>query len=343
MTTLEIVQTRWHIEDKTIPSKGQVYREAVDLYTDAPALGFRIKEYYVNLKVINKNNGMELPFLCEGEWINVNLCPELNCWPSKDGLSSKIKHVKLEVEYTDVHPKFEPQIIMNTFPRLGYDNTFDINGTTQPEFYLTVPLGMKLRNKGKNTELLLKIKDEKKSKRLRFYEDVHTDYIRGMNTYRFLIKEKSYALIDETPDEKIEHLRIHYSVTNELKFWFFPIFPVILIVLGILDFVYGKHDDPNFAQLTYTIIFISFITYYITLLKDGYEVPWNKFVIIATPFAGILLIVPILVTIFINNCLAETLRIIFLNGMTFIVPFPFILSSFIISILIKLGLLLGII
>ena len=287
----KIIQTWWHIENKTHPSNSIVFREVTDLYTDQQFVYYRITDFFVKLKIKSRYKNYELTFIQRKDLIQINLGDLKTDWPSANMGDGNIRHVKVEIQYTDINPRFE----LNRL-RLGYNSTYTVDGVTQPEFSITNPLGMKLRNKGKDIKLLLKKIDEDDI--ALYHEGVNVNHEDGKISYNVLIRDDSYKEITSIPtneNTKVE-IKVRYSVTNQFKFWFFPILPVLLLSFGILEYFFQpvelNSNEEIVISLTYVIIFITFLTFYLTFMKEGYEIPWNKFLIIFTPISAILLIIP---------------------------------------------------
>jgi hypothetical protein len=313
---VRIKQEWWHVEDK-LPS-GKKFRHVLDIYTNEQFLKYKINLFFVKLKVKSRYKPHELEFIQintfeesafqsnafqsdafqVGDYIEINLGNLETHWPSANNNNKNLRHVRLEVEYINIKPLFEKRKKLKIIPWFGYDSTFEINGATQPEFYIMAPLGMKLVNKGKHAKLLLYYKKNKiTSKKRLLFEDIYIEKIDGKNAYSFLINAESYTFLKSIKTENILCLKVFYDVSNEAKFGFFPIFPALLLSFGILEYIfdslrYSEFPDVFIASLTYVIIFISYLTFYITLIKDDYEIPLNKFTIIFTPIFAILLIIP---------------------------------------------------
>ena len=272
-----IKQAWWHIEDKRKPSEGVMFRQVTDIHTDQQFITCKITNYFVKLKIKSRFKGQELNFLQSGEYIRINLGNLIEDWPPAydyhDKTKENIRHVRLEIEYIDIKPKLDNILFLDTIPRLGYETTHDINGITQPEFYISVPLGMKMKNGGKNAKLLLKRKfDGKDDKRRMYFEEVHIDHVDGRNAYYFLISEESYKLLRSTKAKDIKSIKINYSVTNQFKFWFMPIFPILLILLGVISFItnitatgaYQYYYSSYKFRISYNFYFIFNILYHFT-------------------------------------------------------------------------------
>lgn len=319
---VRIKQEWWHVEDKWPSSK--VFRHVMDIYTNEQFLKYQTHLFFIKLKGKSRFKPNELEFIQKDDFIEINLGDLEKYWPSAPEPDEKLKHVKLEVEYTDINTWYEQRKKLKIIPWFGYDTSFGINGATQPEFYIILPLGMKLVEKGKNAKLLLE-RREKISvpggpvhniplKTKLFFENIHEDKVDGKNAYSFLIKDDSYQLLKSTRPEDVIFIEVFYDVTHEAKFGFFPVFPIALLLFGFLEYyldptLYAQ-PDAFVVSLTYVIIFISFFIFYITLLKEGYEIPWNKFTIAFTSLAAILSVIPQMIPCLINNLISPICHLI---------------------------------
>lgn len=296
-----IIQTWWHIENRTHPSNSIVLTEVTDIYTNEPFIYYHIDEYFVGLTVKNQYTNHDLVFVQRKDFIQINLGNLKKDWPKSILSDDTVRHVKVKIKYTDMNPAFE-----DSFPRLGYNNTYTVNGIAQPEFRITVPLGMKLKNKGKDIRLLLKKANGEFFKL--HYASVDTEQVNGKLTYNILLRDNSFKKITEIPDteaSKVE-IKVNYSVINQNRYKVFLIIPLLLLIFGFLEYiwapvVYSKFPDIFIASLTYVIIFITFITFYIGLIKDGYEIPWNTHVLLLTPISAFLLIIPQMIPAIFTN------------------------------------------
>lgn len=323
----KIIQTWCHIENKTIPSNGIIFTEATDIYTDQQFIYYSIEEFFVGLKVKNRYNDKELTTFQRKNFIQINLGDLKENWPSANMFDENIRHIKIEIQYTNIKPLFE-----DSFPRTGYINSYIVDGIIQPEFVITVPLGMKIRDDGENIRLLL-TKEEGEDVILH-KAGVDIEHVDGKNSYHILIRDDSFNKIRSIHSKEAWYNRIlvNYNVTNQSKFWFFPVFPTLLLVFGIIEYFYApnylKVPDVFVLSLTYVIIFITFLTFYLTLNRDGYEIPYNRFTQAITVISAIVLSIPQLIPILVNNVISP----LFSLTMALIIPiilFVFILFCFV--------------
>lgn len=288
---VKIKQAWWHIEDNIKPVPGKTFRQVMDLYTDKKFVLIKLNPPFIKLKIRRKDSNQEIPFITDEEGIKLNLSK--SSWPNSGYHDNFEKHIKLEIEYTDV--SFKPEL---TFP-FGYKNSFSIDSFTQPEFSITVPRGMKLVSNGNNTKIRMKWTPKYKNKKqkniikpLKFHDIVYINQNDGKRTYNFLIDSKSYNKILDTPDKYKLSFGVQYHVINQLRFLLVPGIAVLLLCFAILEIktawiiinILHKTVLPSFTlKLTYVIILISFTTFYLNLLKDKYEIPFNNFVMFTIP------------------------------------------------------------
>jgi len=288
----KLKQSWWHIENKIQPSHSLIFREVTDFYTDKQFVSYQIPDYFVKLKIKSRYKPQELNFLDTGGDIRINLGDLKQNWPKTDDCPDHVRHIKLEIEYINIKPKFK-KITRFHLP-YGYKSTFEIDGLTYAEFSITVPPGMKICT-GDKVKLLLKLKDGKKIRL--YHEDINVTHTDGKNTYNILIDEKSYQKIKNTPSNDIETIKVNYEVINQKRFLLFPVFPILILIFGsIACFNYpDAYLDHNVItiSLTYVIIFVAFFSFYMTFrYKDGYEIPFNRFVIGMTALSALILIIP---------------------------------------------------
>lgn len=152
-----MIQSWWHFEDKVNPSDGRIVRQVSDFYTNEQFISFSIPSYFVKCKVKSRYKGNELEFIQNGSKFIINL-GNLQEWPICDEYVY-LRHIKIEIEYVDIRPDFDRLEYGYWILKTGYDSTIGIDNITMPEFSLTVPLGMKIVNKGlDNVKLLMDYK-----------------------------------------------------------------------------------------------------------------------------------------------------------------------------------------
>lgn len=136
-------------------------------------------------------------------------------------------------------------------------------------------------------------------------------------TYHFLIEETSYdRILSYAQNDSIDLMgfRFNYMVKNQYKYWFIPLFPIFLIGIVLVDVFLNSivSSNLNFTGATISslyvsvpyilnfsgiIIFVSFITFYYALIREGYEIPLNKSLWISIPLSGVLLFFPNIISL----------------------------------------------
>ena len=174
--------------------------------------------------------------------------------------------------------------------RPGYESTLISSGPAQPEFTVIVPRGMTLINDFNSTKLTI----------LPDYDlGIGKPYVTrndGKECYNIIADESYKDAKDELGEESIE-LLLSYKVVNKHKFYLIPIFAFVLVYMGYkgLKFVLNSNslnnDNSIFTFLfTYLILQISYLTLYLTLRRDNYEIPFNFLIIPSIIFSTVLLI-----------------------------------------------------
>jgi hypothetical protein len=305
---LKIFQAWWHVEDHIDPTDGKQFRQVMDFYTDKNVLLIKLNKNFVKLKIRSRYFTKELLFTAtENSYFRVNL-GDLSDWPEKTSYphSSKCYHVKLEVDYTDIEPHIEryPAIFVypDIFRLLGYESTYLIDGFTEPEFSITLPKGMnlrktgiKLRNRPYDANIIFKKKCKKTQKETIMLLNFHPPYIDredGKKTYNFLITQESHnEILNTDSDEYDVKFKVGYSTINENKYFTVTIFAFLLPFIILLDIFTNLIDfGQPLINLTYVVVLISFSTLYLTLHREGYEIPLNTWIMIAIPLSVVLFV-----------------------------------------------------
>ncbi|PKL67675.1 MAG: hypothetical protein CVV28_05250 [Methanobacteriales archaeon HGW-Methanobacteriales-1] len=220
-------------------------------------------------------------------------------------------HVRIEIEYLDPCPFFEKRFVFDIESRIlnfwnskirkfnisckdyqispikllgrpGYENIILAEGPTQPEFSITVPKGMRLINDFTSTKLFMLYSGE-------FTEvnagKAHVTRVDGKESYNFLSDEISIELkkLINKKDVSTEDLKmlLSYKVINKHKFYFLPFLAWLMAYIGYkgLQLVLSAQEpspSPYNFLFTYIIIQISFLTFYLSLRRENYEIPFNS-------------------------------------------------------------------
>jgi hypothetical protein len=158
------------------------------------------------------------------------------------------------------------------------------------ELHITLPLGMKMSNNGKVNEIKLSKKNNE-SKTIFIPSSSILDKNRRRR-YDFLIKPDHLKSIlnPENPDELI---KLNYSVTNEREYYVITVVGLGLFVFALFRMVNMLNGHIEF-DIRYLAAAVAFISLYITILREKYELPFRKVLIYTTIFIGIELILELL-------------------------------------------------
>lgn len=308
------LQQIWHhIEDKLNPSRSQMIRQVMDIYTNEEIVKIDLVDTskaitskqtdIFGLQIKGRNPERELAFIHEKNSIYVNIGNIK--WPfEKIGIdnTNPRKHVKLEIKFFEADPDIEKHI-------RGYTANFGISLPIRPEFSITVPRGMKMEKSWIPSFLQCKILGEKKIRgllklelniklkcksnenkytflpkimKIKIVEPVSTRFD-GKNVYTYRIEDKSYKRIYNIPEtcELFETVfNGSYHVSYSMIFWGLPAFGVILIIYSIAQFILFL-DGQKTPDLPFLIALFSFSFIILELNKQNYEYPLQKLIYIS--------------------------------------------------------------
>ena len=277
-------KNRVYIEDQVVPSPARRVRMVLDLLTDDPIIKFPMEKGLIeDMEIFGVNRDWFIPFLEENNELIINL-GNLDQWigtPDEQGL----KHVKLDVKFVLVNPEFK----LGRFNR-GYEGIVELTEAEEMELHITLPLGMKMSHKKNVSEIKLSNKNnELKSISIPATSILDKDRRRR---YDFLVSSDHLKSIlnPENPDETI---KLNYNVTNEKEYYV-----ITVIGLGLFAFALFRMFDMLDGQIEFDIRYlaaaVAFISLYITILREKYELPFRKLLVYTTVFIGIELILELL-------------------------------------------------
>lgn len=277
-------KNRVYIEDQVVPSPARRVRMVLDLLTDDPIIKFPMEKGLIeDMEIFGVNRDWFIPFLEENNELIINL-GNLDQWigtPDEQGL----KHVKLDLKFVLVNPEFK----LGRFNR-GYEGIVELTEAEEMELHITLPLGMKMSHKKNVSEIKLSNKNnELKSISIPATSILDKDRRRR---YDFLVISNHLKSIlnPENPDETI---KLNYNVTNEKEYYV-----ITVIGLGLFAFALFRMFDMLDGQIEFDIRYlaaaVAFISLYITILREKYELPFRKLLVYTTVFIGIELILELL-------------------------------------------------
>lgn len=322
-TDIKTLQSWWHIEDQISPSDGQIIREVRDITTSQDYLEVFLPAAFVGLGVRARNLNKELSYIedpCYNHKFylilgNLDDWPHVNVWG--DGEEPLIKY---EIKYTLIEPNFDKKWS-------GYNAQIETEDFIQPEFYLMLPAGLRIKEldffKSKLSSKLPSLFHLKNKwvpiKKIALHI-LYSDH--GENKSIRLGLEKPYILeedhkrkyclvIDKSSYQYIKHLdvehvkfQLSYETIFELKYFLFPIVGITLSLLAFLR-ICALIGDPTIANISfgisYVIILVSFTGSYFGAHREGYNLP----LVPTVYFAILFLIVLTLIEFSFNLCFAN--------------------------------------
>jgi len=256
----------------------------LDLLTDEPIIKFPMEKGVLeDMEIFGVNRDWFIPFLEENGQLIIDL-GNLDQWigtPDERGL----KHVKLDIKFILVNPEFE----LNHLNR-GYNGIVELTEAEEMELHITLPLGMKMSHEKDVSEIMLS-KENNGSKSISIPATSILDKDRRRR-YDFLVNSDHLKSIlnPENPDEMIN---LNYDVTNEKEYYV-----ITVIGLGLFAFALFRMIDMLDGQIEFDIRYlaaaVAFISLYITILREKYELPFRKVLVYTTVFIGIELILELL-------------------------------------------------
>lgn len=306
----------WYFEDRISPSKGRVIRQVATIHTKSQIVEEKLPLNFVKFSVFGRNIGKELSFIESDKLVEdrnlifINL-GKLEDYPDADypkmtnpeindpEIDKNFKEVKTEIEYIETKPEFESlnPLFSSEKGLSGYAGAIEIEGPAQPEFSLTVPRGMKLRKSsvkvyfGENLEEL-------------GIEEIYVSKTDFNEVYNILVKgedyDKYHKMLKKLPNPDDAVLILSYSVANKNRLFTLPFFGVLIFITGFIQILAPfMHYIPYMSAifnldnimslmkfdisvvLAQFIIIVSFLTLYLSLRRENYEIPFNVFVYIS--------------------------------------------------------------
>ncbi|WP_321422892.1 hypothetical protein [uncultured Methanobacterium sp.] len=265
-------KNRVYIEDQIVPSTARRVRIVMDLLTDEPLIKLPMEKGLIeDMEIFGVNRDWFIPFLEEDDELIINL-GNLDQWigiPDDRGL----KHIKLDVKFVLVNPEFK----LGRFNR-GYEGIVKFTESEEMELHIKLPLGMKMFKNGKVSEIKLS-KDNNESKSISITTSNILDKDRRRR-YDFLIKSDHLKSIlnSDNPEELI---KLNYSVINEREYYVITVIGLGLFVFALFRMVNMLNGHIEF-DIRYLAAAVAFISLYITILREKYELPFRKVLVYTT-------------------------------------------------------------
>ena len=275
-----IVQKWFHFYDELDDGRlNRKVKEVMDIYTNEDYICHDISNVNVtNLHIVNYTNKNELPFIHKDKQISIRLgtetwakVPPFKCENKNKRIEEDFrdyKHVKISISY-HTRPDFEKKQNLSH----GYKTNFKSIYLSHPEFHINLQKGMKLNKDSINFRIYFKNQENGeygfdfniKNKLLHIQKEI------GKNKYILNLDSKIFNKLNEK--SKFIELILNYEVENQSKFLLMPFFMLFVWLLSFMEAV-----SPQLLGFPYVMILTALIVY-LNLIRDNYEIPYNKLVI----------------------------------------------------------------
>lgn len=274
---IEIVRDWVHIEDQIRPSFGRKIWLRVDIYTDDSILKIplikEIEENLLDLKIYGVNLGRELTFFEEDNYLIIDL-GDLKNWTSIKN-SRGLTKVRLDLNFAVKDPNFELSKM-----DLGYQSFFEIDGYKLDKSFIIVPPGLKIENDG---EIEIQISKKCGEKKEEFKINSQADYVDKDNRrkkYAFKLKKEDRTLL-KNGDCEIS-FKIIYRVVNERIYYLIAIIGFALLLVSLFRLYSLIIGSPELKfDIRFLAASVTFLGLYLSLIREGYELPFRKLVFIS--------------------------------------------------------------
>jgi len=287
-----IVQKWFHFYDELDDGRlNRKVKEVMDIYTNNDYICHDISNVNLtNLHIVNYTNKNELPFIHNDKQISIRLgaekwakVPSGKCENKNKDLEEDFtgyKHAKISISY-HTEPDFEKK---EKFSH-GYKTNFISQFLSHPEFHVNLQKGMKLNKDSINFSIFFKNQDNGeyrfdfniKNKLLHVQKEI------GKNKYILNLDSGIFNKLNEKSD--FTELILNYEVENQSKFLLMPFFMLFTWFLSFMEVI-------SFKLLGFPyIMLITALIIYLNLIREDYEIPYNRLVIILFFFSFLCLLI----------------------------------------------------
>jgi len=283
-----IIMQKWfHLYEELHDRKlNRGIKEVMDIYTVEDYICHDLSNInFTNFQATDYRNNIKLPFIHSDKkirvsidsdnWIKVPLKKCENILEEYHGYN----HAKISICY-NTKPHFKKNHKLST----GYNTYFVTEYLPHPEFHINLQKGMKLNKNSidfifclKNHNIEVKVRFNLKNNLIGVEKEINKDkYILSLNSQLFnKINTK----------KEFKELVLYYEVENQSKFLLMPFFMIFTWFLSVMEVV-----TPQLLGFPYIMIITALIVY-LNLVRENYEIPYNKLVIILFFFSFLCLLI----------------------------------------------------
>lgn len=287
-----IIQKWFHLYDEFHEGNlNRKIKEVMDIFTNKEYICHDMSDInFSNFQVTNYINGNNLPYIHSNKRINISLGSESwgkssyeDCNDKKNFLdesNDKYFHAKISVSY-QIKPHFEKKQKVS----LGYKTYFASEYLPHPEFHINIQKGMKLNINLIN--LIFYFKNQAKEE----YSFEFNTKNKLLSIQKEIDKNKHILSIDSQIFNRINNksefteMILFYEVVNQSKFLLIPFFMIFAWFLSIIELT-----TPNFLGFPFVML-VTVLIIYLNLVRENYEIPYNKMVVFLFFFTFISLLI----------------------------------------------------
>ena len=275
-----VIQKWFHIHDEIHDGNlNRKIKEVMDVFTNNEYICHDMSKInFSNFQATNYINGNNLPYIHSKKQINISIgsqswgkSPSEDCNNEKNfsnELDQSYCHAKISVNY-HIKPYFKKKQKLSS----GYKTYFASEYLPHPEFHINIQKGMKLNNNSINLIFYLENQDKKE------YEFEFNTKNKSLSLQKEIGKNKLILNLDSHIFNKInkksefKEMILFYEVENQSKFLLIPFFMIFTWFLSIIELMSTTLLGFPFIMLV-TVLII-----YLNLIRENYEIPYNKLII----------------------------------------------------------------
>ena len=297
----------------------------MDIYTNENEFSFNLEGiYFLGIRIIGRNSTRhEIAFIEKEDKIILNL--DINSFPAvrkrfgDDKL--ELRHAKIEIEYiirnAFAEPFYRSNFFLNIIDRFIPKKTSAINikGKIQPEFYITLPKGWKMAG---NTFFgkLFRPSIEKEGQAISITYNTN-DQVKDLSIFKPFVdrvdNKRRYSYLTDMTDiytDGTDYSQISFdcSYISQIsgKIAFLSLIPIFFLLFSLslyyCLFSIILFDKPLIIEqgycLSYLIVLMSYSFFYVTLIKEGYNMPGKYYFAIIVVISLISIFLTFLIPIF---------------------------------------------
>jgi len=275
-----IIKQKWfHIYEEIHNDElNRTIKEIMDIYTNKNYICHDLSEVnFSNLQVTNYTNSDKLQYIHSNKIIEIPIdlekwvdVPIESCNNNKNLKKyDRYKHIKISISYqTKPYFKIKKKIAN------GYETYFISKYLPHPEFHINLQKGMKLKSDSINFTFYFKNHANKefdskfntKNNLLNIQKEI------GKNKYVINLDSEIFNKINEK--STFISFDFYYEVKNQSKFLLLPFFMIFTWFLSIIEL-----SSANLLGFPFVIL-VTVLIIYLNLIRENYEIPYNKLVIV---------------------------------------------------------------